>query len=249
MADELTHQRLLAIASAIGGPLLGFDTSGSSASICTVGWRDGTVEELELPAGALPSEFLAQALVDAIARAGFRVRDLRGIVIGSGPGSFTGLRVGLATAKGMALGADVSLFGTSSLAMLAAAHGPGLIAPVVDARRNEVFGAVYQVANGGDVESIVADGAFSPARFVARLEEARSGSVTVVGTGAATCLPSGPPPDTTVIPGAAIRAAYGILHAEGRIRRGDGDPIDTLAPRYLKASEAERELGQPPPTA
>lgn len=234
MTDESLHRRLLAIASAVGGPLMAMDTSGPTASICTVGWGGEAVAELDLPAGALPSESLAQTLVDAMARTDLQAGDLRGIVIGLGPGSYTGLRVGLATAKGIAFGADVPLYGTSSLAMLAAAHGPGMVAPVVDARRSEVFGALYDVNEAGDAEPIIQDAAFSPAGFVARLDEIYSGSLLAVGTGAATCWPSGLPTGMTVLSESTTRAAYGILHVEDRIRQGEADSLDKLTPRYLK---------------
>jgi tRNA threonylcarbamoyladenosine biosynthesis protein TsaB len=76
--------------------------------------------------------------VDALLRqAGARTGDLQGLAVGTGPGSFTGLRVGLATARGLALSLGLPVAGVSTLDALAAG-APGAL-PVVDARRGEVF--------------------------------------------------------------------------------------------------------------
>lgn len=92
----------------------------------------------------LPPE--AARLLDG---AGLAAKDLDLLAVGRGPGSFTGLRTGLALAKGMSMGANVPVLGISTLEVLAAMilenNSQALAAPVIDARHQEIFGAVYRI--------------------------------------------------------------------------------------------------------
>ena len=126
--------------------ILAFDTATSTATAALV--RDGVL----LGERAVPSRGLMAAIDGLLDTAGVVPGDLDGVACGVGPGSFTGVRIGLAHARGIALSLDVPVAGVSTLAALAAgaahdvgaagaagtAGAPGVIA-VVDARRSEVF--------------------------------------------------------------------------------------------------------------
>jgi tRNA threonylcarbamoyladenosine biosynthesis protein TsaB len=132
--------------------VLGFDTSTASTAVAL--WRDGAARELrdDPPREAHPghaTRLLAMA-AELLAGAGLQWRELDRIAVGVGPGTFTGLRVGVATARGLAQSLSLELAGVSSLSALAA---PALaqqddvqarVLAVIDARRGEVFAAVYE---------------------------------------------------------------------------------------------------------
>ena len=127
--------------------ILGFDTS-TAASTAAVVTRAGDAHEVapaparlaERPAHAAE---LLPAVHEAMRRAGVRFSDLDAIAVGRGPGTFTGLRIGVATARALAKANGLPLRGVSSLAALAAGMPGGLRLPAIDARRGELYAALY----------------------------------------------------------------------------------------------------------
>ncbi len=147
--------------------------------------------------------------------------DLDLLAVGVGPGSFTGVRIGLAAARGLALALDVPVAGVSTLEALAAG-APGAV-PVVDARRGEIFGLVSGHARclaPDDLQvdedrTYVGDGAV---RYRDTIEE-RGGVV---------------PPD-----GSELHVPHARFHAR---LAGEGGPAELVEPVYLRAPDAERAL-------
>ncbi len=132
-----------------GEPLLAIDSSTSIGSVA-VGDAQGVRAEIVLNVGAGHSAALLPAVDEAMRIARLRPADLGGIVVGGGPGSFTGLRIAAATAKGMLQALDVPLFAFSGLLATAAAHwaAPADVWGLIDARRRDVFVARYSFADG-----------------------------------------------------------------------------------------------------
>jgi tRNA threonylcarbamoyladenosine biosynthesis protein TsaB len=125
---------------------LGFDTA-TSATVVGLLLPDGTVREArdDVDTGVRPRHTsrllpLAAGLLDD---AGLRWPDLELIAVGLGPGTFTGLRIGIATARGLAAATGAPLVGIGTLHALGAAIGDGRVLAVIDARRGEVFVAGY----------------------------------------------------------------------------------------------------------
>lgn len=157
--------------------------------------------------------------VDALLRqAGAHVRDIEALAVGIGPGSFTGVRVGLATARGLALALGIPAAGVSTLDVLAAG-APGAI-PVIDARRSEVF--VLQdgprVLAPGDLEL--------PAGAVC----VGSGAVRYRGLLEATGAEIPPDDDERHLPRARFHA---------RLARDFG-PAEAIEPLYLRVPDADK---------
>jgi len=124
---------------------------------------------------------LARAVDSLLRDAGLGARDVERVAVVSGPGSFTGLRIGLAWAKGLCAGSGAALVTVGSLELIARAHaGAGLVCTMIDARREEVYGALFDVA-GDALETIVAPCARAPEEFLRALPRAPG---LAVGTGA-----------------------------------------------------------------
>ncbi|HEY1833435.1 MAG TPA: tRNA (adenosine(37)-N6)-threonylcarbamoyltransferase complex dimerization subunit type 1 TsaB [Solirubrobacteraceae bacterium] len=150
--------------------VLGLDTA-TSASAVALRLSDGTSRELrdDPPSGAHPghaTRLLAMAH-ELLAEASLSWREVERIAVGVGPGTFTGLRVGVATARGLAQARGIELVGASSLTALAA-NADGERLAVIDARRGEVFAEFFRDSDApasergalapGDVSSLLAGG-------------------------------------------------------------------------------------------
>jgi tRNA threonylcarbamoyladenosine biosynthesis protein TsaB len=196
--------------------VLAFDTATDAATSALV--RDGCVLG-ERTSRAV--RILADA-DDLLSKAGIERDELEGIVVGTGPGSYTGLRMGLVTARTLAFALDVPVAGVSTLAALAAGS-PGAV-PVVDARRGEVF----TLADGEPVVRAPEDVDVRPgARYVG------DGAVRyrAVIEAAGGLVP--PDADEVHVP----RARFHAQLAE------DFGPAERAAPIYLRVPDAERALG------
>jgi len=136
--------------------LLAIDTATTAATACL--WRDGSVlAEGERRGGHVAQEVLVlcQELVE---RAGVPVSEIDAVVGGIGPGSFTGVRIGLATARGVALALGVPAAGASTLAALRAGAGDDAIG-CIDARRGEVFAESSEIAGAAQAPATLVDAA------------------------------------------------------------------------------------------
>ena len=219
--------------------LLTIDTSTSTCSVAlTIG--DRLVAEYLLSLEKTLASRLLRSVDAVLADAGLAVADLDGIGVALGPGSFTGLRIGVATVKGLALAARKPVAGFSSLAMLAmnlpwAAYP---VCPMFDAKKKEVYTALYDCQDFP--VPVIADCVVPPGDFLERVD----GPTIFVGEGALAyrelivarlggkalfAPPSSHQP----------RASQGAPLARGAFARGEVIPPAALVPRYIRASEAE----------
>jgi tRNA threonylcarbamoyladenosine biosynthesis protein TsaB len=126
--------------------VLALDTATSATAVALRGAGDPVELRDDPETGQRPrhAQLVLRLAQQALDQAGAAFADLDRIVAGTGPGSFTGLRIGLATARALALASGAELVGVSTLRVLAAgADGDGVVAPVLDARRGEVFVAAW----------------------------------------------------------------------------------------------------------
>jgi len=202
--------------------------------------RDGVLRsEITLGLTTRHSELLLPAIDFALHAAGIARTELAGIVVGEGPGSFTGVRIAAATARGLAAALDIPLFAHSSLAVVAAGAGvqERAVCALFDARRGEVYAACYRFA-GGEPEVLLEP----VARHLTEvLEETARFDPVYVGDGAvryAAQLPAAPRPALLSPPrAAALLWLHELLGAKGRVNAVAG-----WEPAYLRESGAEPGL-------
>lgn len=190
-------------------------------------------------------ERLPAALGELLLGEGLKLPDVEGYAVGLGPGSFTGLRIGLATWKGLAYGSRRPIAGVSSLAAMALAAAPSAppgatLVPLLDARRGEVYAGFFRVTGSGQgVEALAPEAALSPAALLERL--ATLPAPLAFGGGydaypaAFAALPrlDGEPPFPPALAVAAL-AAPRLLGASF-----DAQGLFAIEPHYVRPSEAE----------
>jgi tRNA threonylcarbamoyladenosine biosynthesis protein TsaB len=216
---------------------LAFDTSGAVGSVA-VGAANRVLARASLDDRNEHASHLVPAIAKALERAGLTSSDLAGVVVGEGPGSFTGVRVAAATAKGLVHALQLPLWAVSSLAAAALAEDAGPVRYVLfDARHERVYGACYRV---------------EPSAFSA-LVEPHPGTVGETLRGAvpagAVFVGEGARRHRSVIEGAGFHVGPGPSRslAEGLLRSielmRDGPPLADVAawePRYVRPPSVER---------
>jgi len=217
--------------------VLGLDTSTSAASACVLR-GDGESFEVAPPAERLQSppahaSELMPAVADVMDRAGVGWDDLDALAVGVGPGTFTGLRIGLATARALASANGLPLRRVSSLAALAAGIDASLRLPLIDARRGELFGALYDAD-----ERLWAPFAAPPEELVARLREggftplaAGDGSVRFRGMLEEAGVPVAPDDSQAHV----VRA----VHVCRLAAEAPDEPPEAVLPDYLRDPDAK----------
>lgn len=187
---------------------------------------------------------LVASIEHLISVAGWRRLGLEAIAVAIGPGSFTGLRIGLATAKGMALALGCPIVGVSSLEALA--HNcslfDGTVVPLIDARRGEIYAGALEFLGGRGPKTVMKECVLPPDALIKRLK-AIKGRMIITGDAAHTygqrlCKVIGAraliAPWTSSFP-QAINLA---LIALPRLRDGKGDEPSAIVPNYIRHSDA-----------
>ncbi len=224
--------------------ILAFETSAKAGSVALI--EDGKLlAESYQNTGLTHSQTIMPMAEQLLQNCGYTVKDLDAVAVAAGPGSFTGVRIGVAAAKGLAWGAEIPCYGVSTLEAMASNLGidNGIVLPVMDARRNQVYNAVFQAENGV-LTRVKEDRAISLEDLSKELQ-GMTGPIFLVGDGSVLCyntLKEAVP--ALVLPSEhrmhQRAAGVGLVAAE-MIARGEPGDGATLQPNYLRLSQAERE--------
>jgi tRNA threonylcarbamoyladenosine biosynthesis protein TsaB len=229
--------------------VLGIDTATAVATAGVVSGGAVLADVAEV-SGTPASECLVELATRALDAARLPIDGIDAIAVSVGPGSFTGLRVGLSFAKGIAFSNRSRLVGIPTLEALAwlAPSGHATIAAALDARRGEVYLAIFRRHAAG-VERVSADLAVAPEEAVARIAAATSAEETCALVGNAAERYPMPFerlrgravhlfPFREIHPRGSVVAALG----ERRLGVGEAADIEAIVPSYLRACAAERNL-------
>lgn len=224
--------------------LLSFETSAKAASVAL---SDGErlLAECYQNTAMTHSQTLLDMANALLAACGLRAQAVTAVAVAAGPGSFTGVRIGVAAAKGFAWGLEIPCYGVSTLEAMALGFGAheGFVCPVMDARRAQVYTALFEV-HCGNYTRIMDDCAISIEELGRNLQNLPA-PIYLVGDGSDLCYNTllGTV-NTLVCPPehrAQQRASGVALAALARIARGEQGDAEALVPNYLRLSQAERE--------
>ena len=219
--------------------ILGLETTAAAAS-CAL-YRDGEMLAMHYQRSKLThSSTLLPMVQEMLAHAQLTVQELDAIAVAQGPGSFTGVRIGVATVKGLCWGAEKPAIGVYTLEAMSRnvlfAADERVICPVMDARRQQVYGAIFAT----DGSRLTEDAAIAAEELAAQVK-ALGKSALVLGDGWAVfekALQAQEVPYTVVPEPLRYQNAWGVcLAAMDKEPRG----ADELLPVYLRLSQAERE--------
>ena len=222
--------------------ILAFETSAKS---CSVAIHDGQklLAESYQNSGLTHSQTLMVMAQDLLKVCGKSASDVTHLAVAAGPGSFTGVRIGVSAAKGFAWGAQLPVCGVSTLQAMALGLGAweGHICCCMDARRNQVYNAIF-LAENGKLTRITEDRAIALAELKAELEHI-DGPIYLVGDGAALAHQNLDIPELLLPPEHRQhqRASGVALAALEAMNRGESADGAALQPNYLRMSQAERE--------
>ena len=224
--------------------ILAFETSAKACSVAL--YRDeALLAESYQNTGLTHSQTLMPMAETLVAQCGLTLQDVEAVAVAAGPGSFTGVRIGVAAAKGFAWGKEIPCCGVSTLESMALGLGihSGYVLPVMDARRSQVYTALFY-AEGGNMTRIREDRAIS----LQELGEDIRGldkPVFLVGDGSRVCFEAlhEAVPQLVMPPEHRMhqRAAGVGLAAQKQLLSGANCDGAALTPNYLRLSQAERE--------
>ena len=227
--------------------ILAFETSAKAASVAlTEGGR--LLGESYQNTGLTHSQTLMVMAEDLLKQCGKTVADVNAVAVAEGPGSFTGVRIGVAAAKGLAWGGQIPCYGVSTLEAMAATLGAweGHICACMDARRNQVYNALFLVEKG-KLQRVSEDRAIALSDLKEELAH-MDGPIFLVGDGSSlTYKTLSGQIDNLILPPEhrMHQRAVGVaLAAERKQSSGEAGDGNALSPNYLRLSQAERERAE-----
>ena len=223
--------------------ILALESSAKAASAALA--RDGRLLQMEFQNNGLTHSRTLLPMAEKVMKdCGISLRDVDAVAVSRGPGSFTGVRIGVSTVKGLCWGADKPAVGVSTLEAMAwnavdSAPADSVVCCAMDARRNQIYNALFRIENGAP-QRLTPDRAIALEALAEELEDVKK-SIFVLGDGAQLCynylsersLPASLAPEDV-----RLQNAWGVCRAAAG---QTPESAALLLPAYLRLSQAERE--------
>ena len=225
--------------------ILALDTSAKTATAAVVE-EDQILCRASVTVNLTHSQTLLPLCDSMLTAAGMTLRDMDLFAVSMGPGSFTGLRIGIGAVKGMAQGLNKPCLGVSTLEALACNYTglTGVVCAVMDARCQQVYTATFRL-QGGYPERLTPDEALAIDELGEKLASLNE-PITFVGDGAALCYEALKDRLSAVLspPQLRLQDAASVGFAAQNFLQNGGQPLSAaeLMPQYLRLPQAEREL-------
>lgn len=223
--------------------ILALESSAGPVSVAIL--TDGKIVAAQFENSGLTHSSTLLPMVDSVLNAsGLDLSDISAIAVAAGPGSFTGLRIGVSTAKGLAWGRSIPCLAVSTLeAMARQASGvEGILVPVMDARRGQFYNALFR-SNGKDIQRLTPDRAIAAEDLALELEKYHGNKIVFLGDGMEKCLDIlGGEAGERSLEDVRWQSAVGVaIGANIKASRGEFVTASQLKPNYIRLSQAERE--------
>lgn len=232
--------------------ILAIETTGPKCSVA-VADADGVIAEIENSGKFAHLSSLMPMVSDLLTNCQLTIKDITAIAVSAGPGSFTGIRIGVTTARALAQALDIPAVAVPTLRSFVYAD-PGctdVICPLFDARRSEVYAAAYLYEENGNALEIVPGGAYPLAEYLKLLFAAAAahGRKSLVFYGDGTGVYGADVTQAAAAAGFAAeirdevqQASYVATLGLELYRAGKAVPYGLLKPDYMRESEAKRQL-------
>lgn len=223
--------------------ILAVECSAGPASSAVI--ENGKILSFSLANTAVThSQTLMPSAENVLKTAGLSLADIDAFAVAAGPGSFTGIRIGISAVKGMALADNKDCVSVSTLLGMAYSNRnvQGILCPVMDARCSQVYNALFRI-NNGEIQRLTEDRAVTCAGLAEELKNYKNERIVAVGDGVKVFAPYAPENVYSADETVRYQNACGVAAAaEVLYSTGEKIKADELCPIYLRLPQAEREL-------
>ncbi len=239
MNAAIESEEYLALSPELG-PTIALDTSDISAQLSIYHPDQKKVYTTICPESAKPSESILLSIQACLKASSLKLDELNSMLIGLGPGSFTGLRVGLATMKGLALGTNTPLYGFSSMEAHALSLNEEYTLVIRNSQRGDIFAGLFgKTKESAELNKIIPVALFQPESLKNKLFAIDAKQIHVVGDQVETIMGQLKQDTRYIFNEVKMHTKNAFLLSQNDVLQSNHKPLEELSPAYLRRSAAE----------